>query len=100
MNGPFKPPRKIIGNYGNAMISYKTVDDFKYLLNKDIYSIILFEDSTDEIKEKGEIILPRHYYIIAGTKDGELQFKPYEYDQYRIVVSTYKDIIMSIDSIG
>lgn len=100
MTGTFKPPKKIIGNYGNAMISYKTVDDFMYLLNRDIHSIILFEDSTDELKEKGEIILPRHYHIFAGTKDGELQFKSYEYDQYRIVVTTYKDIIMSIDSIG
>jgi hypothetical protein len=96
----FKSPRKHLNKYGRAMISLKDVEDFHHLIGKDVNSIILFENGSDELLLSGATILPRHYYIFVGLKDGQMQFKPYEYDQYRIVVSTYKDIIISIDSIG
>jgi hypothetical protein len=62
--------------------------------------VLLFDDGTDELLEAGRVILPRYYYLFEGVKDGVIQYKPYEYDRYRIVVTTYKGIIYSIDSIG
>lgn len=100
MSGIFKPPRKIINNYGRPMIALKSIEDFSYLVGMDVNTIIPFDDGTDELLQSGATILPRHYHIFIGVNDDEIQFKPYEYDQYRIVVSIYKCIIMSIDSIG
>jgi len=100
MNGIYKNPRVGVNQYGNNVAPIKQTDEFNYLINLNINSIINFDNGTDELKDSGAIILPRHYHLFAGTKDNELQMKPYEYDQYRIVVSTYKDIIMSIDSLG
>lgn len=94
------PPRVSVDNYGKPMISSKSIVDFMYLLGMSVSDIVLFEHSTEEIAETGVTILPRHYVIFVGTRDGELQFKPYEYNQHRIVVSTYNGIITSIDSIG
>ena len=86
--------------YGKPILSLKTPEDFIHLVGLRVSDIILFDDGTDDMIASGATILPRHYIIFVGTKDGDLQFKPYEYNQYRIVVSTYKDTIMSIDSIG
>ena len=100
MIGIYKQPRMGIGNLGKPIVSFKQVQDFEYLVGMNVNSIVLFEASTTEQAEQGATILPRHHHIFVGTMDGELQYKPYEYDKYRIVVSTYRNIIMSIDSIG
>lgn len=100
MNGIYRTPRVGFNRFGNVVSNVSITSDYLYLINLNVHSIINFDDSTDEIKDSGAIILPRHYTIFVGTKDDELQLKPYEYDKYRIVVTTYKDIIISIDSIG
>lgn len=84
----------------NRMIGIKKPEDFIYLVGHNIKDIILFENGTEELLEQNRIILPKSYIIFVGTKDGELKLKPYEYNPFRIVVSTYKDIIVCIDSIG
>ena len=99
-NRIYMPPKVTIGNFGKPMIASKTPQDFMHLLGLKVCDITLFDNGTDELLEQGAIILPRHYHIFVGTRDGELQYKPYEYDQYRIVVTIYKDVIISIDSIG
>ena len=96
----YTSPRIIMNPYGKPLINEKIVDDFLYLLGININSIILFDNGTEELIDQGSIILPRHYFIFVGTKDGELQYKPYEHNKYRIVVSTEHDVIASIDSIG
>ena len=96
----YKPPRISVNQFGNIISSSKTPDDFKYLLGISINAVISFDNGTDELLEQGAIILPRYYHVFVGTKDGELQYKPYEYDKYRIVVSTYKDVIILIESLG
>jgi hypothetical protein len=100
MPGIYKSPIVKIDNFGRVISATKDTTEFEYLINKNVNSIVLFDNSTEDIKESGKIILPRHYYVFVGTKDSEVQYKPYEFNQYRIVVTTYKDIIMSIDSIG
>jgi len=100
MSGIYKSPRVGVNQYGNNVAPLKQTDEFNYLINLNVNSIINFDNGTDELKDSGAIILPRKYHIFVGTKDYELKFKPYEYDQYRIVVTTYKDIIISIDSLG
>lgn len=100
MNGIYNIPRIGSNKYGGAVASTTQPVEFNYLINLNVNSIISFDNGTDELKDNGSIILPRHYHIFVGTKDDELQFKPYEYDKYRIVVTTYKDIIVSINSIG
>ena len=87
-------------NFGRLRTSTKSSMDFSYLLNQNVSDIILFDNGTQELQDSGSIILPRHYFIFVGNKDGEVQYKPYEYNEYRIVVTTYKNIIVSIDSIG
>jgi hypothetical protein len=82
------------------MITSKTPEDFVYLIGQRPEDIVLFDNGTDDLLEQGRIILPRHYYLFNGTVDGELQYKPYEYDQYRVVVSVYKGTITNIESIG
>jgi len=93
--------RKVPG-YATAVMSTKKPEDYQYLLHKHIKDIILFEDSKEDIDyiSEGKIILPRYHSVFVGTKNSEIQFKPYEYDANRIVVTTLNDIIMSIDSIG
>ena len=88
----------MINNYINN--KFNDVNKFSYLIGKNINDIILFDKSTEDLLLSGYTILPRYYYIFIGTKDNVLQLKPYEYDQYRIVVSTYNNIIINIDSIG
>ena len=94
------PPRPRINNYGKVIVLSKTLEDFNYLIGLNVNDIILFDNGTDQLIESGATILPRHYYLFIGIKDNEIQYKPYEFDKHRIVVSTYKDIIMSIESIG
>jgi len=96
----YTPPRHRIDNYGKINVASKTPADFTYLLHHFINDIILFDEGTQELFESGSTILPRYYFLFVGNKDGEVQYKPYEFNPYRIVVSTYKDIIVSIDSVG
>lgn len=86
-----------ISKYGKQV---KDIKEFEYLIGLNINDIILFDNGSDELIEQGCVILPRKYYIFVGNKNGELQFKPYEFDIYRIVVTTMDNIIYSIDSIG
>lgn len=79
---------------------YKDPNEFNYIIGLNVNDIILFDNGTEEFLEQGRVILPRNYKIFVGNKNSELQFKPYEYDQYRIVVTTYDDIIYSVDTIG
>ena len=96
----YKPYKVITNAYGKPVLPGKEPIEFVHIVGMNVNDIILFENGTDDLLLSGATILPRHYYIFVGTKDGELQYKPYEYNQYRIVVSTYKNIIHSIDSIG
>lgn len=96
----YNPPNAKTDQFGNLIVTTQTIENFNYLLGANINSIIPFDDSTEQLKEQGELILPRHFYLFEGVKDGEIKFKPYEYDPHRIVVSTYKGIIVSIDSLG
>jgi hypothetical protein len=100
MNKIYLPPRVRIDNYGKPIISAKAPEDFIHLLGMNVNDIILFDDGTDDLVEQGAVILPRQYFIFIGNKDGELQFKPYEFNQYRIVVTTHTNIITSIDSLS
>lgn len=86
--------------YWKYIISNKIPSDFEYLIGLNIKDIILFDDGNESLIDEGRIILPKSYNIFVGNKNGELQFKPYEYDKYRIVVTTYQDIIVSVDTIG
>jgi hypothetical protein len=96
----YKPPTIRHRPYGAAIITTTPAEDFKYLLGMNVNDIVLFDDSTDGMLEEGRTILPRHYFIFVGDKDGEIQFKPYEPNKFRIVVATYKNIISEILSIG
>lgn len=92
--------RNRVDNFGRLRTSTKSLEEFSYLLNRNIKDVVLFDNGTQELQEGGSIILPRYYFLFVGSRDGEVQYKPYEYNEHRIVVSTYKDIIVSIDSIG
>jgi hypothetical protein len=94
------PPKVASDMYGRPVIVSKSSVEFAYLIGMRVSDIVLFTDSTVDLIESGATILPRHHSIFVGTKDGELQYKPYEYDANRIVVSTYKGVIVSIDSLG
>jgi len=100
MKALYIPPKVRVDNYGKPIVSSKAPIDFIHIVGMNINNIIMFDDGSDNLSEQGAVILPRKYHIFIGNKDGELQFKPYEYDQYRIVVSTYSNIILSIDSLG
>lgn len=95
------PKLRKVNGYLNT-ISTKNVDDYKYLLYKNINDIVLFEDSKEEEDyiSQGKIVLPRFHTIAIGTKDNEPQLVPYGYDPNRIVVSTLNNIIIKIESIG
>jgi hypothetical protein len=94
------PPKVTTDIYGRTNVVSKASVEFNHLIGMSVCDVVLFDDSTVDLIESGVTILPRHYSIFVGTKDGELQYKPYEYNPHRIVVSTYKDTIISIDSIG
>ena len=100
MPGIYKSPITKVDNFGRINNASKTPSDFIHLLDMYIKDVVLFDDTVEDVEYVDKIILPRHYYIFVGTKDSEVQYKPYEFNQYRIVVTTYKDIITSIDSIG
>ena len=93
-------PKLRTTSYGKQVVATKNPSDFIFLLGLNINDILLFDDGSDSLLDEGRIILPKNYVIFVGNKDGELQFKPYEYNPYRIVVTTYQDIIVSVDSIG
>lgn len=86
--------------YWKYVVSNKIPSDFEYLIGLNINEVILFDDGNESLIDEGRTILPKNYHIFVGDRNGELQFKPYEYDKYRIVVTTYQDIIVSVDSIG
>lgn len=94
------PPKVATDMYGRPVIVSKSSVEFDHLIGMRVNDIILFDNSTDDLVESGATVLPRHHSIFVGTKDGETQYKPYEYDPHRIVVSTYKGIIISVDSLG
>ena len=96
----YNPLTPKINNYGKVVVPTKTPKDFEYLTGMNIDDVILFDNGTEEILQKNKTILPRHYFLFVGIKDNALQFKPYEYNKYRIVVHTYKNIIINIESIG
>lgn len=96
----YKPFKVNTNVYGKNMVTSKTPEDFVYLIGQRPEDIILFDNGTDELLEQGRTILPRHYYLFNGTVDGELQYKPYEYDQYRVVVTLYKGTIINIEGVG
>jgi len=98
--GIFKLPHIRRSHFTTTIVSTVKTSDLNHLIGENVNDILLFDDSTDEDLVQGRTILPRHYYLFVGNKDGEPQFKPYEPDQYRIVITTYKDIIRVIDSIG
>ena len=100
MGNVYIPPKVTIDMYGRHMVTFKSSVEFNYLIGMVVSDIVLFDESTEDIFESGKIILPRYYSIFVGTKDGDIQLKPYEHNPHRIVVSTYKDVIISIDSIG
>jgi len=100
MGNLFNIPKVKMNQYGRTTVSSVDISTFKHLLGNKIVDIIMFDNGTDELLEQGRVILPRHYHIFEGMKDGEQQFKPYEHDQYRIVVSTYKDTIINVEYIG
>ena len=100
MPGLYKSPITKVDTFGRITSATKSPADFAYLLDKHLNDIIPFDDSAEDVEYVDKIILPRHYLLFIGTKDREVMYKPYEFNQYRIVVSTYKDIIISIDSIG
>lgn len=89
-----------MSGYAKPIMTYKKPDEYKYLIGKKLKDIILFEDSKEEEDYTDKIVLPRHYHLFIGTLEGEIQFKPYEYDEYRIVVSVWNNIIFAIESIG
>ena len=93
----FKPKQDM---FGKVIVPSKDIKEFDYLIGNNINDIILFDNGTDELLEQGRIILPRHYFIFVGNKNGEIQLKPYEYNPNRIVVRTYENVIMEILSIG
>ena len=84
---PFKP---VVDAYGRVIVNTKDIQAFEYLLGKNLKDIISFDNSTEEQREQGLPILPRHFFIFVGIKDGETQYKPYEYNTYRLVVSHIK----------
>ena len=100
MRRVYQPPRAKIDIYGRITVAAKQPADFTHLLGMRVCDITPFDNGTDELLEQGAIILPRHYFIFVGTIDNEVQYKPYEFNQYRIVVTVTKDIITHIDSIG
>jgi hypothetical protein len=96
----YKPPKKVKNMNGSIIVQDKNNEDFIYLINRNVSDILLFDNGTDEDIEQGKIILPRHYFLFEGIKNGEIQFKPYEYNRYRIVISTFNNIIVYVMSIG
>jgi len=96
----YKPPRSKIDVFGRITITAKYPADFIHILGMQVNDIVPFDNGTDELLEQGATILPRHYFIFIGTIDNQVQYKPYEFNQYRIVVSTTNNIITCIDSIG
>lgn len=99
-NRVYRVPRHKIDSFGRVTVSASTPEDYAHLMGLNVNDIVLFDNGTDEMLDQGIIILPRQHILFVGTKDGELQYKSYEFNPYRIVVTTYKDIIYSIDSIG
>lgn len=100
MTNKYHIPKVQVDYFGRTRVVAPDLTRFNYILGKSLNEIIPFDNSTQDMINQQLPILPRYYYIFVGIKDGEIQFKPYEYDQYRIVVSVYNNIITSIESIG
>jgi hypothetical protein len=100
MRNIFIPPQIKTNQYGKLNILIKDTSEFNYLIGINVNDIITFDNGSEELYLSGATILPRHYFIFVGTKDDEIRFKPYEFNRYRIVVATHKDIVMNIESIG
>lgn len=96
----YKPPKVRRTIYGPPVVPLASPDTFKHLIGMNVDEIIPFDIGTDLDLEQGRTVLPRHYFIFIGNKDNEMQFKPYEYNPHRIVVTTYDNIIVQIESIG
>ena len=96
----YNPPRVKRDMFGKPVVVSADITMFEFLLGININDVILFENSTQDMIDQDLPILPRYYSIFVTNKDGEPQFKPYEYNQYRINVSTKNDIITSVESIG
>ena len=96
----YKPPRIKPSPNGTPIVELAPPQEFDHLIGQRLEDIILFDNGTDKLLEEGRTILPRYYFIFEGNKDGDVQFKPYEYNKYRIVVRTYKGVITDILSIG
>lgn len=96
----YNAPRVKTDMFGKPRIISGNTNMFEFLLGININDVILFENSTQDMIDQDLPILPRYYSIFVTNKDGEPQFKPYEYNQYRINVSTKNDIITSVESIG
>lgn len=86
--------------YNKKVYLEKGVTDFEYLIGLKISDIINFDDGSEEKELLGLTILPKGYILFEGNKDGIDQLKPYEFNPYRIVVRSYKGIVMDILSIG
>lgn len=96
----YNPPRVKRDMFGKPVIVSADITMFSFLLGININDVILFDNSTQDMIDKNLPILPRYYSVFVINKDGEPQFKPYEYDRYRINVSTNNNIITSVESIG
>lgn len=96
----YRPFKVKYNPYGGVIVESKDPTEFTYLIGQTKDSIIPFDLGTDELLEQGKTILPRHYFLFEGEIDGAIQFKPYEYNKYRIVIATYKGIITNVLSIG
>jgi len=96
----YNVPRVKTDYFGRSRMMSTGSIDFNYLLGVNINDIILFNNSTQDMIDKNLPILPKNYSIFVINKDGEIQFKPYEYDPYRINVSTKDNIIINIESLG
>ena len=86
--------------YGKPIPITKEPTHFNYLLGIPTEQVIPFEDSTQDMIDDNLPILPRHYHVFANTINGVQQFKPYEFDQYRINVAIHNNVIIRVESIG
>ena len=86
--------------FNNNKKGFRKIEQFEYLMGERLSDIIMFNDGTDELYDQGKIILPRHCTLFEGDRDGEYNLKPYEFDPNRIVIRTYKGMIMEILDIG
>ena len=100
MSRIYTPHKPTVDAYGNVIIQSKDIQALNYIVGKNLNDIIPFDNSTEDMRAQDLPILPRHCFIFIGIKDGDVQYKPYEYNPNRIVVATWKGMIVNIESIG